>query len=312
MGHAANKLSVLNPYLLTRHIMKDRSKREAKKAAIRAAFRQSILEDLNIAARSDGMAVDNEDYDSAVHVMVIEQLMLDIVGSEDVLFFARSKGIIKFIPTKLGKRVLHNIKRSFSGIHRTFPQHRFNPYVEVFIRQVERFIRQLENSRLKDLLWEERLFRDEEWAAMKRVDLLNDFIVGLRTEAKSPQFDKAKSSYGRVRHQNEKSLRKYIEALFDHKRARLRVLRVDLLYKKDHPEDYFQAKEDLEHFLNNWRSNKLFDDLDGYAWRLEYAPQTGFHYHLLFFFDGSAVNGDVIKARKIGEYWETTVTQGRG
>ena len=101
------------------------------------------------------------------------------------------------------------------------------------------------------------------------------------------------------------------------------ILRIDFHYRKDvdnpylteveRNEKYKQAKKDLKHFLNNKRSNKkLFKHLLGYAWKLEYAPRTGFHYHLFFFFNEKEVRGDVIKAKKIGEYWQNFITEGRG
>jgi len=120
--------------------------------------------------------------------------------------------------------------------------------------------------------------------------------------------------------QNTNSSTDYIDGLF-RRYARLLVLRVDFSYRnqnrysiteKEIHEDYPQTKIDREHFFRNMRSNTLFDHLLGYVWKLEYGLNKGFHYHLIFFYDGSKVQQDINRAKMIGEYWQTTITQGRG
>jgi hypothetical protein len=100
------------------------------------------------------------------------------------------------------------------------------------------------------------------------------------------------------------------------------VLRVDLAYRKDVDtaflneeeinEKYWQAKADREHLFRNTRSNSLFNSMVGYCWKLELAPHKGFHYHMIFFYDGSKVQQDTNIARMIGEYWMNVITQGKG
>jgi hypothetical protein len=153
------------------------------------------------------------------------------------------------------------------------------------------------------------------------LDTLNDFIDGIRNEAESQKFKKYIYEHQRLITENHKSLMKYIDGLFK-KRSRLLVLRVDLSYRKDIEvsmlsEDeinnkYQQAKKDRENFLNNRRSNKLFEHLVGYAWKLEFASLKGFHYHMIFFFNSSMLHGDVNLAKNIGEYWAKTITKGNG
>ena len=50
----------------------------------------------------------------------------------------------------------------------------------------------------------------------------------------------------------------------------------------------------------------------GYIWKLEHGPDKGFHYHMMFFFDGSKVREDGTLAKRIGQYWLNVVTNGRG
>jgi hypothetical protein len=141
---------------------------------------------------------------------------------------------------------------------------------------------------------------------------LNKCVDDIRKEAKSKRFESALSSYRRSSNKNYKELNKYVDALFE-RYSRLLVLRVDLSYSKDHSKTtQDQAKRDREHLLKNTRSNKLFNDMVGYIWKLEHGPEKGFHYHVMFFFDGSKVREDVTRAILIGRYWKEIITQGRG
>jgi hypothetical protein len=52
----------------------------------------------------------------------------------------------------------------------------------------------------------------------------------------------------------------------------------------------------------------------GYVVKVEFGIYTGYHFHLLLFFDGSirSNNSDVHLAEEIGEYWKNVITKGRG
>ncbi len=120
---------------------------------------------------------------------------------------------------------------------------------------------------------------------------------------------------------NYQSMVNYIDNLFS-RYARLLVIRIDLAYRKDVDthflndeeiyQKYLQAKIDREHLFRNMRSNSIFNHMIGYIWRLEYGEDKGFHYHFIFFFDGSQVREDISIGRLIGEYWVNVITQGRG
>jgi hypothetical protein len=134
----------------------------------------------------------------------------------------------------------------------------------------------------------------------------------IRQEVKSKSFLAKLNSYQRSSNKNYKGLTEYVDALFD-SHARLLVLRVDLSYSKENSKTtQAQAKQDRKRLFANARSNKLFGDMVGHIWKLEHGPEKGFHYHMMFFFDGSKVREDITLARRIGEYWKEVITKGRG
>lgn len=102
-----------------------------------------------------------------------------------------------------------------------------------------------------------------------------------------------------------------IEALF-RRLARLNVVRIDFGYLSDHPASLEQTKEDFSRFLNNHRHHSAFKHLVGYIWHLEWAFKSGYHWHVVLFFDGSKTLRDAYVAHQIGEYWVRVITQDRG
>jgi len=141
---------------------------------------------------------------------------------------------------------------------------------------------------------------------------LNECVEQIRQEAKSKSFLAKLNSYQRSSNKNYKELTEYVDALFE-RHARLLVLRVDLSYSKENSRTtQAQAKQDRRRLFENARSNKLFDNMVGFIWKLEHGPEKGFHYHMMFFFDGSKVREDITLAKRIGEYWAEVITKGRG
>jgi tetratricopeptide (TPR) repeat protein len=102
-----------------------------------------------------------------------------------------------------------------------------------------------------------------------------------------------------------------IQALFA-RHSRLNVIRLDLEYLHEHLPSLEQAKDDFNRLLNNSRYNAIFDHVVGVAWRLEWAPDTGWHWHVIYFIDDSKRNQDWYIAQQIGHYWCNVITGGRG
>ncbi|MGF6766022.1 hypothetical protein P3T24_006363 [Paraburkholderia sp. GAS33] len=178
-------------------------------------------------------------------------------------------------------------------------------------------------------------------------EIANDFVKLLRSEAEAQDVRKKLADWRRNGNKNLARIREYENLLFE-RYARLEVLRVDLLYheaclddktvlnagerlaaasmksqsdlrngKKTVREnlariDVRTAKADMAHFLRNMRGNTIFDAMVGYIWKLEYSRWSGYHFHCVFFYDGSKVQKGAYIAQRIGEYWQNTITNGRG
>lgn len=145
-------------------------------------------------------------------------------------------------------------------------------------------------------------------------ELFEQLIDLLRVKAQAPE------SKAQVRMQQEKvfrrfkSARRYVEKIF-RKHSKVLVLRIDFSYRHEDAKGVTpkMAKRDLLHFLHNRRGKpNLFKDCLGYIWKLEHGPEKGYHFHLIFFYNGSTVMNDAYWAHGIGNYWKSKTCKGRG
>lgn len=102
-----------------------------------------------------------------------------------------------------------------------------------------------------------------------------------------------------------KSLLQYI---LDLKAAysKLMIIRLDL-----YTEDGEEAPRSWER-LKKYVEDRYMSSYVGYAVKFEYGEKRGVHMHTLLFFNGSVVRKDVTMAKAIGEYWNASVTNGKG
>jgi hypothetical protein len=123
-------------------------------------------------------------------------------------------------------------------------------------------------------------------------------------------FNFAKAYQRNIR-KNGNSFTRYINQLFE-AYAKLLLVRVDVGYGNDLKElvTYQGAKVHRDQLVKSVK--QYYVDLVGYVWKLEYTPQKGYHYHLLFVFNGNRVRADISIAGSIGEYWVSEITQGNG
>ncbi len=146
-------------------------------------------------------------------------------------------------------------------------------------------------------------------------ETFNRLIEQIRKSGRTPKYKAriAKDNYRSTR--RFINLVRYVDALFEHVRSQLLVIRVDLSYCEEEIKamNPGQAQEDLKHFFDNMKSKPmLFGDLVGYIWKLERSSTGGDHFHFLFFFTNDHIASDERYGREIGEYWVDTITKGRG
>lgn len=152
------------------------------------------------------------------------------------------------------------------------------------------------------------------WVNEESRSKLTEELKMLMSGLKSPALLKKGYDFMKGPLKNANALRHYVDGLFK-RYARLLVIRVDLAYQREF-RDTLSLDDILKHkdaLLKNRRKGSLAQSWVGYACRLEYAPCTGYHYHLVVFLDGSVYRGDVYHADSILMEWEQiTANRGRG
>lgn len=199
---------------------------------------------------------------------------------------------------------IHSTIKNIPVIKSYFPLSQFSPYVQLYFDEIEK-----SNS---------------------YKDILNSLQIKLNTSNFKREITNRKKRIS----DNKTSLLKYIKSLFEY-RSRLLVIRIDLSYAQDKMEKGLGSKTGFFTLANNEKID-LFDglknrsklllwadetqkhrkelikqlnkqykkDLVGYVWKLEYGADKGFHYHTIFFLDGSIYRQDINIARSIGETWK--------
>lgn len=150
-------------------------------------------------------------------------------------------------------------------------------------------------------------------------EIFNDLIEFIRAKSKTQEFKDKKRNRALNSDRMQSRLEKYVKGLFIY-RSRQLVLRVDLGYATIQDERGFHRQEisleraicDRDRFIANMRHNKLFDDMIGYIWKIEYADLKSYHFHWIFFFDNSEVRSDFYITNEIGLYWREVVTKNTG
>ena len=198
------------------------------------------------------------------------------------------------------KRFIEALQFGAYNYESLFPYHEMNPYLKVLFAAMEI---------VKGIAAIDDVFKEKAIPQLI-VDGLNEAAQYVRETIRSSAFIEQQRSFQVSANKNAKSLRAYIDGLFD-KYARLVVIRIDLGYRNCNIDatsvvprrSYQDAIADRDRLLNNRRNNYLFDEMVGYVWKLEYSVGVGFHYHFIFFYNGQNVRCDGAKAGYIGRYW---------
>ena len=178
------------------------------------------------------------------------------------------------------------------------------------------------------------------------------FVKALQEEGKRIDIKRKVRDWERSAKENSESVQQYLSYLHE-RYARLNVIRLDLHLNASACVSYAEARERHEQelgrmqqsyyalmdgtpddeadeeslraplqlvaakwrrFYDNMRGKRsLFKDKVGHIVSFEYARASGYHIHLILFFDGSKRTPDHgWLAGEIGRYWNEVITRGRG
>jgi len=144
-------------------------------------------------------------------------------------------------------------------------------------------------------------------------EILNKLVQDYRFAVSQEGFKQACRKYQRASVKNLKGVINYVRHLQE-RHSRLLVLRVDLSWANEHKADITadDARKLRQQLFRNMKKNPLFRHVLGTVWKLEYAPQRKFHYHMLFLLNGNNTQQDGTIAHAFGEYWKNIITKGNG
>lgn len=239
----------------------------------------------------------------------LEQTCLLLRKSKGNIFQCKGDRILGC--SDLGRRLLDIIASPIlQRIELTFPEFRLNPFVKAAMDAIELF---------EVRVYVRKLDAYKRTGGMDSIaDRLNKLVDEIRRKLKCDSVRNACKNHRRGAIETRKVLAKLVSDVF-RKYAKVLVVRLDLSYKKTsrRPLDqqnisHSDVGRDLRKLLRNLKEKLFKVNLVTYAWKLEYGPLRGYHYHAFFFFDGSKCRQDIDIASQIGEHWVSVVTQGGG
>lgn len=208
--------------------------------------------------------------------------------------------------TALGKSIVRYIELE-SEIQQCFPTHVFSPYVCAYFRaarsHLEQFAATPDDCLDGVLIW---------------VDSMNNLVLTIREELRDQCFKLNVNRHRRNSNKNYSSLVGYIDSLF-RVRSRLLVVRVDFGYSKRKALlsdvgglGFDEVRKHREKLIVSIRNKLAPGALLGHAWKLEYGLSKSYHYHCIFFLDGSLVRQDIAWGDAFGRIWIDEITFGEG
>ncbi len=174
----------------------------------------------------------------------------------------------------------------------------------------------LDSCWLIESVWRMNLFQTSLLPASliaKHAEALNDVVEKIRMSAGFDWF--ARGRHDRSYEAGIRSMRiaRYTAELLS-SRSKLMLVRDDFSYASKHSAEITidQVYADLDTFIALMRRHNTFRNLLGYAIAIEQGSDKGFHFHCLFFFDGSKERLDIAKGAAVGRVWRWEITRGRG
>lgn len=250
----------------------------------------------------------------------LECFVEDLLSDKLIPFMPRpgNAGSIDYEPTSLSATYFTLVPDFIEAVKALSPMYEYCERITVFKSCADSMGLLAVRLDWKDI-WRDAKKNDPRFNGASAADIFNDLVNAIRAEWKVKGFQVKLSK--RKAEANERYLDycKYVDSLFaeDTGRARLIVLRIDLYYAKQFAKrkSAFDIRDDLNSLLAHTRhKSAIFRGMEGYIAKLEYGVDKGFHWHTIFFFDGSERKGPAHCkiAKDIGEYWKKLITKGLG
>lgn len=218
----------------------------------------------------------------------------------------------------LGQQLLNLLRVTIPEVRMHFPLHRFDPHVDLLLSECE------QRSIDSDIEASVRYAGHQNTKELVRLEtVLNDCVKAVRKKFQEPEFKAKLKSYHRSANENSKELKHYIGSLFDKHYASLLTIRLDLEYKQDlsmigsgkSTMDFESVNSHrvqlLKYLRDSFKSNGT-KQLRGYAWKLEFGLNRGYHCHWLLLFNAEDLRKDITIAEMIGKHWNEVITEGAG
>lgn len=250
--------------------------------------------------------------DFARDTVAIEKVMRRLVAAKSPLFRWPLKGQNRKSygnsrpsrgPARLAADLLGILRPNLAEIRSAFPKekHQLHPLVELFERHME---------------------RNDFWRGYKPtveldINRLNACVEAMRQEARSTAFRSHLDKHFKLVRNNTRSALELVDALFAIY-SQLVAVRIDLSYER-HPRKEWLALPVMDGNafgdrtrLIRYLTRKCPCRPVAYVWKTEWAEHTGWHTHMLLFFDGNQHQQDITIARMIGKHWDEEITRGKG
>jgi len=204
-------------------------------------------------------------------------------------------------PPQLAEDFLRILCSSLWWVRKAFPNHHLHPLVELFEKHME--ARSFSGN-----------FRP---VCLEDVERLNACVKAIRADAKTKAFHRRLDKHHELVGRNSFTLLTLIDRLFSHY-SQLLVVGMDICYRRDPlnarlslPITETEAKAQCAQMIQYLRGDCKFNPLS-YAWKLEFTEHTGWHTHLLLFFDPNLHQDDLVIAEHIGQHWNRVISGGNG
>lgn len=140
----------------------------------------------------------------------------------------------------------------------------------------------------------------------------------LRRLGLSKKFVAAHKNFQRSSDKNYQQLLAYVRA-HSEKTGRLLIGRCDVgvgnaaaWFHKASKLEQLKCLHKARNSLFAFIRQKFGKPFLGFAWKLEFGLKRGFHFHLMFLFNGRDLKSDITIVRMIGEFWKKELMRGNG